>query len=204
MSNAQNQVKAIPGLKKNAITEEYKVTNQVLGMGINGRVLEIFRKSNGQKYALKVINLHYFVNITICSLFWFYLWAPPFYMCVERVDWSVSRSSPTAPTDEWVPYAGVLAGTMLYFVCQQNMLWMPPINVLEGEQATIWVNVKCIQTFGDCQSEKNWSSNTTRCQRSLKSSSVCSLKFCWNAWYKPSELPDYSMALPWVTAKAAH
>lgn len=69
MSNAQNQVKAIPGLKKNAITEEYKVTNQVLGMGINGRVLEIFRKSNGQKYALKVINLHYFVNITICSLF---------------------------------------------------------------------------------------------------------------------------------------
>lgn len=68
MSNAQNQVKAIPGLKKNAITEEYKVTNQVLGMGINGRVLEVFQKSNGQKCALKVINLLYFVTVTGYSL----------------------------------------------------------------------------------------------------------------------------------------
>ncbi|XP_076132317.1 MAP kinase-activated protein kinase 2-like [Alosa pseudoharengus] len=55
MSNAQNQVKAIPGLKKSVITEEYKVTSQVLGMGINGRVLEVFRKSNSQKYALKML-----------------------------------------------------------------------------------------------------------------------------------------------------
>lgn len=78
MSNAQNQVKAIPGLKKNAITEEYKVTNQVLGMGINGRVLEVFQKSNGQKCALKVINLLYFVTVTGYSLCWVYLWAPPF------------------------------------------------------------------------------------------------------------------------------
>lgn len=41
-------------IKKNAITDDYKVTNQVLGMGINGKVLEIFQKGSGDKYALKV------------------------------------------------------------------------------------------------------------------------------------------------------
>lgn len=41
-------------IKKNAITDEYKVTNQVLGLGINGKVLEIFQKKTGDKYALKV------------------------------------------------------------------------------------------------------------------------------------------------------
>lgn len=45
-----------PGLqiKKNAITDDYKVTNHVLGLGINGKVLEIFQKKTGDKYALKV------------------------------------------------------------------------------------------------------------------------------------------------------
>lgn len=41
-------------IKKNAITDEYKVTNQVLGLGINGKVLEIFHKKTGDKFALKV------------------------------------------------------------------------------------------------------------------------------------------------------
>lgn len=41
-------------IKKNAITDDYKVTSQVLGMGINGKVLEIFHKGSGEKYALKV------------------------------------------------------------------------------------------------------------------------------------------------------
>ena len=41
-------------IKKNAITDEYKVTSQVLGMGINGKVLEILQKKTGDKYALKV------------------------------------------------------------------------------------------------------------------------------------------------------
>lgn len=41
-------------IKKNAITDDYKITNQVLGLGINGRVLEIVQKKNGEKYALKV------------------------------------------------------------------------------------------------------------------------------------------------------
>uniref|UniRef100_A0A8C9TAG8 non-specific serine/threonine protein kinase n=1 Tax=Scleropages formosus TaxID=113540 RepID=A0A8C9TAG8_SCLFO len=42
-------------MKKHAITEEYKVTSQVLGLGINGKVLEVFHKKNGQKYALKML-----------------------------------------------------------------------------------------------------------------------------------------------------
>lgn len=41
-------------IKKNAITDDYKVTTQALGLGINGKVLEIFQKKTGDKYALKV------------------------------------------------------------------------------------------------------------------------------------------------------
>ncbi|KAM4612976.1 MAP kinase-activated protein kinase 2 [Polymixia lowei] len=46
-----------PGLqiKKNAITDDYRVTSQVLGLGINGKVLEIFQKKSGDKYALKML-----------------------------------------------------------------------------------------------------------------------------------------------------
>ncbi|XP_061583619.1 MAP kinase-activated protein kinase 2 [Cololabis saira] len=42
-------------IRKNAITDDYKVTSQVLGMGINGKVLEIFQKKTGDKYALKML-----------------------------------------------------------------------------------------------------------------------------------------------------
>ncbi|CAJ1051697.1 MAP kinase-activated protein kinase 2 isoform X1 [Xyrichtys novacula] len=42
-------------IKKNAITDEYKVTSQVLGLGINGKVLEIFQRKTGDKYALKML-----------------------------------------------------------------------------------------------------------------------------------------------------
>lgn len=41
-------------IKKSAITDDYKVTSQVLGLGINGKVLEIFQRKTGDKYALKV------------------------------------------------------------------------------------------------------------------------------------------------------
>lgn len=41
-------------IKKNAISDDYKVTSQVLGLGINGKVLEIFHKKTAEKYALKV------------------------------------------------------------------------------------------------------------------------------------------------------
>jgi len=41
--------------KKNPITEEYSITNQVLGLGINGKVVECFSKSTKSKFALKVL-----------------------------------------------------------------------------------------------------------------------------------------------------
>lgn len=44
-----------PPVKKYAITDDYKVTNQVLGLGINGKVLEIYNKETREKYALKML-----------------------------------------------------------------------------------------------------------------------------------------------------
>ncbi|XP_059185405.1 MAP kinase-activated protein kinase 2 [Centropristis striata] len=55
LSNAQNHPMPSLQIKKNAITDEYKVTSQVLGLGINGKVLEIIQKSTGDKYALKML-----------------------------------------------------------------------------------------------------------------------------------------------------
>ena len=40
--------------KKNLITDDYIVSRQVLGLGINGKVVECFRRDTGAKYALKV------------------------------------------------------------------------------------------------------------------------------------------------------
>uniref|UniRef100_A0A8C5BEA1 non-specific serine/threonine protein kinase n=1 Tax=Gadus morhua TaxID=8049 RepID=A0A8C5BEA1_GADMO len=51
----QFHVKPSLQIKKNAITDDYKVTSQVLGLGINGKVLEIFQKKSGDKYALKML-----------------------------------------------------------------------------------------------------------------------------------------------------
>ncbi|KAM6981520.1 MAP kinase-activated protein kinase 2-like isoform 3-T3 [Tautogolabrus adspersus] len=42
-------------IKSNVITDVYTLTSQVLGMGINGRVMEIFHKESGEKYALKML-----------------------------------------------------------------------------------------------------------------------------------------------------
>ncbi|XP_038067283.1 MAP kinase-activated protein kinase 2-like isoform X1 [Patiria miniata] len=41
--------------KKHAITEDYEITKKVLGLGINGKVLECHNKQSGHKYALKVL-----------------------------------------------------------------------------------------------------------------------------------------------------
>ncbi|XP_072335997.1 MAP kinase-activated protein kinase 2 [Scyliorhinus torazame] len=41
--------------RKNAITEDYRVTAQVLGLGINGKVLECFSKKTAHKFALKML-----------------------------------------------------------------------------------------------------------------------------------------------------
>jgi len=40
--------------KKQHITEDYVLSSQVLGLGINGKVIECTSKADGQKYALKV------------------------------------------------------------------------------------------------------------------------------------------------------
>jgi len=40
--------------KKNIITDDYIVSRQVLGLGINGKVVECFKRDTGEKYALKV------------------------------------------------------------------------------------------------------------------------------------------------------
>jgi len=52
----------VTGLKKSnlkskstSILDEYSVTNKVLGLGINGKVVECYRKDTGLKYALKVL-----------------------------------------------------------------------------------------------------------------------------------------------------
>lgn len=51
----QFHVKPSLQIKKNAITDDYKVTSSVLGQGINGRVIEIFQRKNGEKFALKML-----------------------------------------------------------------------------------------------------------------------------------------------------
>lgn len=40
--------------RRNSVTDDYKITAQVLGLGVNGKVLECYCKQTGQKCALKV------------------------------------------------------------------------------------------------------------------------------------------------------
>jgi len=42
--------------KRVPISYDYRLSSHVLGLGINGKVLECYSKANGQKYALKVSN----------------------------------------------------------------------------------------------------------------------------------------------------
>uniref|UniRef100_A0A8C6LAF4 6-phosphofructo-2-kinase/fructose-2,6-biphosphatase 4 n=6 Tax=Nothobranchius TaxID=28779 RepID=A0A8C6LAF4_NOTFU len=42
-------------IKRNAVTDDYKISSQVLGLGINGKVLECFNKKSGEKCALKIL-----------------------------------------------------------------------------------------------------------------------------------------------------
>ncbi|XP_018600100.2 MAP kinase-activated protein kinase 3 [Scleropages formosus] len=41
--------------KRNAVTDDYKITSQVLGLGINGKVLQCYDKKTGVKCALKIL-----------------------------------------------------------------------------------------------------------------------------------------------------
>lgn len=43
--------------KKTPITDNYTITKSVLGVGINGKVVECVEKKTGNKYALKVSRL---------------------------------------------------------------------------------------------------------------------------------------------------
>lgn len=50
--------------RRNAVTDDYKITAQVLGLGINGKVLECYSKETGEKCALKVrVN-----NVHLCDV----------------------------------------------------------------------------------------------------------------------------------------
>lgn len=40
--------------KKTPITDDYEITKSVLGLGINGKVVECYSKTTREKYALKV------------------------------------------------------------------------------------------------------------------------------------------------------
>lgn len=51
----ESTLKSTLKIKKKVITEEYKLAGQVLGIGINGKVWEIFQKKSGKNYALKVM-----------------------------------------------------------------------------------------------------------------------------------------------------
>ncbi|XP_064632794.1 MAP kinase-activated protein kinase 2-like [Lineus longissimus] len=41
--------------RKNPITDEFNISGTVLGLGINGKVVECFSKATGEKFALKVL-----------------------------------------------------------------------------------------------------------------------------------------------------
>ena len=54
--------------KRNPITDDYKLSSTVLGLGINGKVVECFHKTTQRKCALKVMthsfNLYLFLTVT--------------------------------------------------------------------------------------------------------------------------------------------
>jgi hypothetical protein len=46
-------------MKKTPITDVYTITSSVLGVGINGKVVECVEKKTGNKYALKVSRIQW-------------------------------------------------------------------------------------------------------------------------------------------------
>lgn len=61
MSSVQNPLFPVPRdlvAKKGLITNDYSISQRVLGVGINGKVLECTDRSSGNKYALKVNDPH--------------------------------------------------------------------------------------------------------------------------------------------------
>ena len=58
--STQSGVKQTFTAKKNAITDDYEISKKVLGLGINGKVLECTHKQTKEKYALKVGACNFF------------------------------------------------------------------------------------------------------------------------------------------------
>lgn len=52
--------------KKNQITDDYVLSGNVLGLGINGKVIECTSRADGRKYALKV---SHFMTLTSYVVF---------------------------------------------------------------------------------------------------------------------------------------
>lgn len=55
--------------KTNKIFDDYFISNQVLGLGLNGEVFRCKNKINKKKYAVKVIFYEHFFNFNIYFLF---------------------------------------------------------------------------------------------------------------------------------------
>lgn len=54
MNSLEDKKHSIRAPKKTPITDDYDITKTVLGLGINGKVVECFSKKTKEKYALKV------------------------------------------------------------------------------------------------------------------------------------------------------
>ena len=53
--------------KKNPISDDYRLTGSVLGLGINGKVHECYHRQSQEKFALKVC-LHVVVNVLVFAV----------------------------------------------------------------------------------------------------------------------------------------
>jgi len=56
--------------KRNPVTDDYQLSNTVLGLGINGKVVECFCKKTGDKFALKVGNrmIHFPLRLLLINM----------------------------------------------------------------------------------------------------------------------------------------
>jgi hypothetical protein len=59
-SNISEKYRQFPfPTRRNAVTDEYEVSKESLGVGINGKVLTCWHRETRQKCALKVNQLHF-------------------------------------------------------------------------------------------------------------------------------------------------
>jgi hypothetical protein len=51
------------------IINDYRVTDKVLGLGINGKVVECWDKTSGQKFALKVFHMILYLFLSLVFIY---------------------------------------------------------------------------------------------------------------------------------------